>query len=45
MNEEEGNLCLVNTRLLMLRDGAIIFDGFDEEIRKSQDEYIQKFLA
>jgi phospholipid/cholesterol/gamma-HCH transport system ATP-binding protein len=45
MSEEEGNLCLVNTRLLMLRDGAIIFDGFDEEIRRSQDEYIQKFLA
>jgi phospholipid/cholesterol/gamma-HCH transport system ATP-binding protein len=45
MTEEEGNLCLVNTRLLMLREGSIIFDGFDEEIRQSQDEYIQKFLA
>jgi phospholipid/cholesterol/gamma-HCH transport system ATP-binding protein len=45
MSEEEGNLCLVNTRLLMLRDGAIIFDGFDEEIRQSQDEYIKRFLA
>jgi ABC-type transporter Mla maintaining outer membrane lipid asymmetry ATPase subunit MlaF len=29
----------------MLRDGSIIFDGFDEEIRQSQDEYVQKFLA
>jgi phospholipid/cholesterol/gamma-HCH transport system ATP-binding protein len=45
MTEEEGSLCLINTRLLMLRDGAIIFDGFDEEIRRSEDEYIQKFLA
>jgi phospholipid/cholesterol/gamma-HCH transport system ATP-binding protein len=44
-SEEEGNLCLINTRLLMLRDGEIIFDGFDEEIRQSRDEYIQKFLA
>ena len=43
--EEEGNLCLINTRLLMLREGEIIFDGFDEAIRRSQDEYIQQFLA
>jgi ABC-type transporter Mla maintaining outer membrane lipid asymmetry ATPase subunit MlaF len=45
MTEEEGNLCLINTRLLMLREGSIIFDGFDEEIRQSRDEYIQRFLA
>jgi len=45
MTEEEGNLCLVNTRLLMLRDGEIIFDGFDEEMRRSRDQYIQEFLA
>ncbi|MFN8006557.1 MAG: ATP-binding cassette domain-containing protein [Terriglobia bacterium] len=45
MKEEENSLCLVNTRLMMLREGEIIFDGFDEEIRKSQDEYIKKFLA
>lgn len=45
MSEEEGNLCLINTRLLMLREGEIIFDGFDEEIRKSSDDYIRKFLS
>jgi phospholipid/cholesterol/gamma-HCH transport system ATP-binding protein len=45
MTEEEGNLCLINTRLLMLREGEIIFDGFDEEIRRSSDEYIRKFLS
>jgi phospholipid/cholesterol/gamma-HCH transport system ATP-binding protein len=44
-SEGEGNLCLVNTRVLMLREGEIIFNGFDEEIRQSRDEYIQKFLA
>jgi phospholipid/cholesterol/gamma-HCH transport system ATP-binding protein len=43
--KEEDYLCLLNTRLMMLREGEIIFDGFDEEIRKSPDEYIQKFLA
>ena len=45
IKEEENFLCLLNTRLMMLREGEIIFDGFDEEIRKSPDEYIQKFLA
>jgi phospholipid/cholesterol/gamma-HCH transport system ATP-binding protein len=45
MREEEGNLCLINTRVLMLKEGEIIFDGFDEEIRQSRDEYIQQFLS
>lgn len=44
VKEEEGEICLVNTRILMLREGQIIFDGVDEEIRKSKDEYIQRFL-
>jgi phospholipid/cholesterol/gamma-HCH transport system ATP-binding protein len=44
MTEEEGNICLVNTRFLMLKDGEIVFDGVDEEIRQSRDDYIQKFL-
>ena len=43
--EEDDQICLVNTRFLMLREGQIIFDGVDEEIRKSKDEYIQKFLT
>ncbi len=42
--EEEANLCLINTRFLMLREGQIVFDGVDEEIRHSQDEYIRRFL-
>jgi len=45
IKEDENFLCLLNTRLMMLREGEIIFDGFDEEIRKSPNEYIQKFLA
>lgn len=43
--EEDDQVCLVNTRFLMLREGQIIFDGADEEIRKSKDEYIQRFLT
>jgi phospholipid/cholesterol/gamma-HCH transport system ATP-binding protein len=42
----EGNfLCIANTRFLMLRDGKIIFEGPDEELRRSRDEYIRRFLA
>ena len=42
----EGNfLCIANTRFLMLRDGKIIFEGPDEELRRSRDEYIKRFLA
>src|SRR2546430_1511018 len=45
IKEEEGQLCLVKTRFLMLREGQIIFEGVDEEIRRSQDEYIRRFLS
>ena len=44
--ETENNfLCIANTRFLMLRDGKIIFEGPDEVLRRSEDEYIKKFLA
>ena len=43
--EEEGErLCLINTGIIMLRDGKIIFNGRDEELRHNQDPFIQKFL-
>lgn len=43
--EQEGErMCLINTKILMLRDGKIIFSGSDDLLRKSDDEYIQKFL-
>ena len=43
--EEEGEkLCLINTEIIMLRDGEIIFKGKDEEFRASTDNYIRKFL-
>jgi phospholipid/cholesterol/gamma-HCH transport system ATP-binding protein len=45
MKDEERNLCLVNTRFLMLKEGEIIFDGVDENMRRSQDEYIRRFLS
>ena len=43
--EMEGEkLCLINTEVLMLRDGQIIFSGKDEQLRKSTDPYINKFI-
>ena len=41
---ENNFLCIANTRFLMLRDGKIVFEGPDEVLRRSQDEYIQRFL-
>jgi len=43
--EQEGEkLCLINTEIIMLRDGQIIFSGKDEELRASKDQYIQTFI-
>jgi phospholipid/cholesterol/gamma-HCH transport system ATP-binding protein len=43
--EREGErLCLVNTEVIMFRDGKIIFSGSDERLRNSDDEYIQRFI-
>jgi phospholipid/cholesterol/gamma-HCH transport system ATP-binding protein len=42
---EDDFMCIANTRFLMLRDGKIIFEGPDEVLRRSDDEYIKRFLA
>ena len=43
--EKEGEkLCLINSKVLMMRDGRIIFSGTDESLRKAEDPYIHKFL-
>lgn len=42
--EEGGRLCLINTEIIMLKDGKIIFSGKDEELRSQGDPYIQRFL-
>jgi phospholipid/cholesterol/gamma-HCH transport system ATP-binding protein len=42
----EGNfLCIANTRFMMLRDGKIVFEGPDELLRRSDDDYIKRFLS
>lgn len=43
--EKEGEkLCLINTEVIMFRNGKVIFSGTDERLRASQDPYIQKFV-
>ncbi len=43
--EQEGEkLCLINTEIVMLKEGKIIFTGKDEEFRTTKDPYILKFV-
>lgn len=43
--EREGErLCLINSKVMMMREGNIIFSGTDESLRHAEDPYIQKFL-
>ncbi len=43
--EQEGEkLCLINTEVIMLREGKIIFSGKDEELKRSQEPYIHRFI-
>jgi phospholipid/cholesterol/gamma-HCH transport system ATP-binding protein len=44
--KEEGNkFCLNNTKIVMLREGRVIFSGTNEEFVQSEDQYIQKFIT
>src|SRR6266498_3443497 len=43
--EREGErLCLINSKVMMMREGNIIFSGTDESLRHAEDAYIQRFL-
>lgn len=43
--EMEGSkLCLINTEIMMLRKGKIIFSGKDEKLHSSDDPYIRTFI-
>jgi phospholipid/cholesterol/gamma-HCH transport system ATP-binding protein len=43
--EVEGErLCLINSKVMMMKEGNVIFSGTDESLRRSTDAYIQKFL-
>ena len=43
--EKEGEtLCLINTEVIMLREGKIVYSGSDEQLRSNPDPYIQRFI-
>jgi phospholipid/cholesterol/gamma-HCH transport system ATP-binding protein len=43
--EKEGErLCLVNTKILMMREGRVIFSGTDEQLKRTEDAYIRRFM-
>ncbi len=43
--ELEGEkLCIINTEIIMIKDGHIIFSGKEEQLRSTPDKYIQTFL-
>ena len=42
--EEKDRLCLINTKIMMLHNARIIFNGSDEELFRSEDIYIREFL-
>jgi len=42
--DEGQQLCLTNTKILMLRNGREIFSGTGKELIESDDSYIQKFI-
>lgn len=43
--EEEGErLCLINTEIIMIKEGKIIFEGKNEELQANKDPYIKRFL-
>ncbi len=43
--EKECNrMCLINTKFIMLKEGDVIFSGTDEQLRKSENPYIIRFL-
>lgn len=41
---EDSDFCLANTRFVMLKDGHIVFEGTDETLGKTDNEYVREFL-
>lgn len=42
--KEGDRLCLINTKIMLLRDSRIMFYGSDEELFKLDDPYVKEFL-
>lgn len=44
LRAEGKSLSLINTKILLLRDGQIAFEGTDEQLWNSDDPYIRNFI-
>jgi len=44
IEDESDTLCLINTKIIMLHHGRIIFEGTDEQFWVSEEPYIRRFL-
>jgi phospholipid/cholesterol/gamma-HCH transport system ATP-binding protein len=44
IHKENDEMCIINTRFIMLKDGNIIFSGSDEQLNEATDPYIKRFL-
>jgi phospholipid/cholesterol/gamma-HCH transport system ATP-binding protein len=44
IHQENDEMCIINTRFIMLKDGNIIFSGSDEQLSEATDPYIKRFL-
>ena len=42
--ETDDQVCIINTRFIMLKDGDVIFSGSDEQLSEVSDPYINRFL-
>jgi len=45
LRKENNDFCLINTRIIMLSDGKIIFNRVDEFFWENSDEKIRKFIT
>ncbi len=42
---EDDQFCLINTSFAILKNGQLLFEGTDDELKASDDEYIREFLT
>ena len=40
---DDGDESQVTTRFLVMREGQLIFEGVEKDLRMSRDAYVQKF--
>jgi phospholipid/cholesterol/gamma-HCH transport system ATP-binding protein len=45
LRREDNEFCLINTRIMMLADGKLIFHGVDESFWKSDNDRIRGFIT